>query len=104
MDVEGVVAAPGGPLMRAGGNAEEFGDGVGVSGRGCERDEPGVGWEVLGHGIGLLVVVGFVGEEENGGGAVDKAVAQVPTEKLLEGLGAVLALPKDGFVEGGHFI
>jgi hypothetical protein len=29
-------------------------------------------------------------------------VAQVPGEEILEGLGAVLALPDDGFVEGGH--
>ena len=58
----------------------------------------------MGHGIVLLVVVGFVGEEEDGGGAEDKAVAEVPAEELLEGLGGVLALPEDGFVEGGHLI
>jgi hypothetical protein len=29
-------------------------------------------------------------------------VPQVPGEEILEGLGAVLALPNDGFVEGGH--
>ena len=102
VDAEGVVAAPGGPLLWAGGDAEELGDGVGVPGRGSERDEPGFGEEVVGHGISGRVVVGFVGEEEDGGRAVDKAVAEVPGEEILEGLGAVLSLPEDGFVEGGH--
>lgn len=58
----------------------------------------------MGHGISLGVVVGFVGEEKDGWRAEDKAVAQVPSEQLLEGLGAVLALPEDGFVEGRHRI
>lgn len=57
----------------------------------------------MGHGISLGVVVGFVGEEKDGWRAEDKAVAQVPAEQLLEGLGAVLALPEDGFVEGCHY-
>ena len=102
MEAEGVVAAPGGPLMRAGGDAEELGDGVGVPGRGGERDEPGIGGEVVGHSVGLGGVVGFVGEEKDGGRAVDKAVPQVPGEEILQGLGGVLALPEDGFVEGSH--
>ena len=43
VDAEGVVAAPGGPLMRAGGDTEKFGNRVGVAGRGGERDKPGIG-------------------------------------------------------------
>ena len=103
MDAESIAAAPGGPGLRAGGHSEELGDGVGVPSRGGERDEPGVGGQVVGHGISLGVVVGFVGEEEDGWRGKNKTMAQMPAEDLLEGLRAVLALPRDGFVKGGHY-
>ena len=52
--------------------------------------------------MGFWVVVGFMGEEEDLRRGENEAAREVPAEQVLEGLGAVLALPEDGFVEGGH--
>lgn len=93
MEAECIAAAPQRPRLGAGGHAQELGDRVSVSGRRSERDEPGIRGEVIVHIFGFWVVVGFVREQKDGGRAKDKSMAQVPAEHVLEGLGAVLALP-----------
>ncbi len=100
--LEGVAAVPDGPLLRAGGDAHEFADGVRVVGRGGELDEPGVGGEVVGHGVGGGVVVDFVGEEEDLRGVENEAVAHVPAEEGFKRFCGVFVMPVAGAFPGEH--
>ena len=102
VDAESVVAAPAGPHMRAGGNSEKLGDGIGVPGRGGERDEPGIWGEVVGHSVVIRGVVDFVRKEEDLRGVEDEAVRHVPGEERLEGGGGVVVMPVAGFFPGEH--
>jgi hypothetical protein len=84
------------------GDAEKFADGVRVADRGGEFDEPGVGGEVVGHGVCVCGVVDFVGEEEDLRGIENEAVGHVPGEEGLEGFGGVFVMPVSGAFPREH--
>jgi hypothetical protein len=88
--------------LGAGGDAEKFADGVCVADRGGEFDEPSIGGEVVGHGVGVWGVVDFVGEEENLRGVENEAVRHVPGEEGFEGFGGVVVMPVAGSFPGEH--
>ena len=100
--MEGIAAVPDRPLLGVRGDAEKFADGIRVADRGGELNEPGVGWEVVCHGVGVWGVVDFVGEEEDLRGVENETVGHVPGEEGFKKFGGVFVMPVAGAFPGEH--